>query len=217
MRIIWAASLLFAGCTADAQVAGPTVSAGYVEPAPTVVVAQPPLVEVEPGVQVVDADYDQPVFYSDSMYWRYDGGIWYSSRYHDRGWYRNDRVPERVHHIDRPERYSHYHSTVRVEGRHEGVRVEGRHEEGVRVEGRHEEGVRHEEPRHEEGVRVEGRHEEGVRHEEPRHEEPRHEEGHHEEAIRHDEAPHPTHVAPAPAKPAPAKPAPAKHDEKKKK
>lgn len=165
---------------------GPTVGVVATAPAPEPVYVAPPMVEVEPGVQVIE-DYDQPVFYSDNMYWRYDGGIWYSSRYHDRGWYRNDRVPERVHHIDHVENYRHYRSGG-------GVRVEGRHEE----------------PRHEEGVRVEGRHEE------PRHEEPRHTEGvRHEEAPRHEEH-SPARTAPPPAKKEPpAKHETVKHDEKK--
>ena len=180
MRILWAASLLtFAGCYADAQVRGPSVGivapapSVYVEPAPAPepVYVAPAMVEVEPGVQVIE-DYDQPVFYSDSLYWRYDGGVWYSSRYHDRGWYRNDRVPERVHHIDRPETYRHY----RAGG---GVRVEGRHEEhgAVHVEGRREE--------HPQPVHVEGRHEEPRREEHPVKHEERHDERKHDDKKHH--------------------------------
>ena len=38
----------------------------------------PDLVYAAPGVQVI-ADYDEPVFFSDGLYWRYSGGYWYRS------------------------------------------------------------------------------------------------------------------------------------------
>ncbi len=100
---ILSASLLLAGSLAtgclvsDARVG---YSAGY---------SSPSLVYVSPGVQVVE-DVDYPVFYSDSLYWRQDGGIWYSSRYHDRGWGRSYSVPVGVRGIERPGEYSHYRS-----------------------------------------------------------------------------------------------------------
>ena len=50
-------------------------------------VTTPNLVYVSPGVQVIE-DYDEPIFYSSNMYWRYDGGVWYQSRYHTSGWVR---------------------------------------------------------------------------------------------------------------------------------
>src|SRR3569623_2841778 len=75
--VLFAAVLTAIGCTGGAQV-HTTAEADYVAPQ---------LVEVEPGVQVV-ADYDEPVFYSDGMYWRSEGGIWYSSRYHNHAWVR---------------------------------------------------------------------------------------------------------------------------------
>src|SRR3954447_9016652 len=94
-------SVLFAiavsACTGSAQV---HTDAEYTAPT---------MVEVEPGVQVI-ADYDEPVFYSDNMYWRYEGGIWYRSSYHNRGWARVEAPPERVRHIERPEAYVHYHA-----------------------------------------------------------------------------------------------------------
>ena len=121
---------LVAGCMADAQV-------GYTQPAvmvqPAVVVAQPQpmvveagyqpppgpepvLVEVNPGVQVVQ-DYDYPVFFSGGLYWRNDGGVWMSSRWHTGGWVRNDGVPVGVRGISHPEGYVHYRAGVTV---HEG-------------------------------------------------------------------------------------------------
>ena len=107
MRSIWGALVLamgMGGCFADGQVG---YSAGYIGPQ-AVVVGQPGLVEIQPGVQVVQADYDYPVFYSDNLYWRYDGGTWYSSRWHDRGWATSYSVPARVRGIDRPYGYAHY-------------------------------------------------------------------------------------------------------------
>ena len=169
MRFIWAASILsgglLAGCFADGQVGySAGYNAGYVAPAP-VVIAQPPLVEIEPGVQVVQ-DYDYPVFYSDSLYWRYDGGVWYSSRWHDRGWVTSYNVPERVRHVDRPANYVHYRAGGGATYRgNDGYRGNERREEPRR----NEPVVRdhREEPRREEPVVRDHR-------EEPRREEPRH-------------------------------------------
>jgi hypothetical protein len=98
-------SILFAvavsACTGSAQIHS---EADY---------TAPQMVEVEPGVQVV-ADYDQPVFYNENAYWRYDGGVWYRSQYHDRGWARVEAPPVAVRHIQRPEAYVHYHGHAEV-------------------------------------------------------------------------------------------------------
>jgi hypothetical protein len=76
----------------------------YVEPSETVYIS--------PEVQVI-ADYDYPVFYSDGLYWRYEGDVWYSSSYHDRGWGEyHGSVPEHISHIDRSQNYVHYHGNV---------------------------------------------------------------------------------------------------------
>jgi hypothetical protein len=68
----------FAGCYADSQV-------GYGYAGPTAVVATP-----------------------NNLYWRYDNGLWYSSRWHDRGWATSYNVPVAVRGIDRPGAYVHY-------------------------------------------------------------------------------------------------------------
>lgn len=101
---LFSAGLAATGCYADA---------GYYGPTTAVAVAGPNMVYVDgaPGVQVV-ADYDYPVFYSDGLYWRYDGGIWYSSRWHDRGWGRSYNVPVGVRGIREPGMYAHYHGNV---------------------------------------------------------------------------------------------------------
>ncbi len=79
-------------------------------------VQTPELIEISPGVQVI-ADYDEPVFYSDNYYWRFDGGVWYRSQDHRRGWVRYEAVPERVRRIDRPSAYIHYHASAGAEVR----------------------------------------------------------------------------------------------------
>lgn len=66
----------------------------------------PDLVYAAPGVQVI-ADYDEPVFFSDGLYWRFGGGYWYSSRYYNRGWV-SARPPAAVLGIQRPQMYAHY-------------------------------------------------------------------------------------------------------------
>jgi len=66
----------------------------------------PDLVYAAPGVQVI-ADYDQPIFYADSYYWRFDHGRWARSSYYTGGWgYASP--PTNIMRIDRPQRYVHY-------------------------------------------------------------------------------------------------------------
>ena len=94
MRSLLAASLLAAalavGCAA-------TVAADAYGP---------DLVTVSPGVQVI-ADYDEPIFYSDGFYWRYNSGVWYRSTYYTGGWV-YARPPVAVMRIDRPYAYRYY-------------------------------------------------------------------------------------------------------------
>ena len=47
--------------------------------------APPPLVVVEPGVQVVP-DNDQEVFVVDGWFWHRNGGSWFRTRTHNGGW-----------------------------------------------------------------------------------------------------------------------------------
>jgi len=77
-------------------------------------VTTPDLVYVSPGVQVI-ADYDEPIFYSDNYYWRYNGGVWYRSPSHTRGWVRVSTVPVAVRRIDRPNAYIRYRATARAD------------------------------------------------------------------------------------------------------
>ncbi len=94
-----------AGCLGTATVSG---GGGYY--------AQPDLIEIEPGVQVI-VDYDEPIFYSDNYYWRNDGGVWYRSSYYNRGWV-SASPPVYVARINSPGRYRHY----RPAGYQPGVR-----------------------------------------------------------------------------------------------
>ncbi len=74
--------------------------------------AEPDLVEVSPGVWVVE-DYDEPVFWSDGWYWRYYGGVWYRSSYHTGGWV-TYRAPRAIVSIRAPHTYVRYHATGNV-------------------------------------------------------------------------------------------------------
>jgi len=66
----------------------------------------PDLVYAAPGVQVI-ADYNEPVFFSDGLYWRFSGGYWYRSPYHNHGWV-SARPPVAVLSINHPQGYAHY-------------------------------------------------------------------------------------------------------------
>jgi hypothetical protein len=107
------------GMGVQAQVVAPMPTAEIVvAPAPVAVVEEPQpvvveeayvapdLVEVSPGVQVI-ADYNEPVFFSSGLYWRNDGGVWYSSSVHTGGWARGE-APEHIRTISRPTEYAHY-------------------------------------------------------------------------------------------------------------
>jgi hypothetical protein len=90
-------SVAAAGCYSEADVG--YGGGGYV--------ASPSLVYAAPGVQVI-ADYDEPIFFSDGLYWRSYGGAWYSSRVYNGGWAMNYNVPYGVRGIREPGAYAHY-------------------------------------------------------------------------------------------------------------
>jgi hypothetical protein len=72
----------------------------------TATTVAPDLVYVGPGVQVI-ADYDEPVFYADRHYWRFDGGRWYRSSWYTGGWVYAS-PPRAVLSIERPHTYRYY-------------------------------------------------------------------------------------------------------------
>ncbi|MBX7116381.1 MAG: hypothetical protein K1X64_18795 [Myxococcaceae bacterium] len=76
------------GTSASAQV---NVQMQVGIPLPTIVFpAPPPLVVVEPGVQVVE-DYDDEVFFVDGWYWTRRDNSWFRTRRHDGHWVVVDR------------------------------------------------------------------------------------------------------------------------------
>ena len=80
----------------------------------------PELVYAGPGVQVI-ADYDEPIFFADSFYWRFYGGAWYRSTTYTGGW-GYAQPPPAIVRIERPERYTHYRPDGWTRGRGQPVR-----------------------------------------------------------------------------------------------
>ena len=74
------------------------------------------LVWVSPGVWVVE-DYGSPIFYHDSYYWMWSGGVWHRSGYYTGGFAPVTVVPHVVLGIRRPSRYVRYRAP-------RGVRVQ---------------------------------------------------------------------------------------------
>jgi hypothetical protein len=202
---------MLAGCAGEATVGYAGPAPVYVAPAP--VYAPPPMVEVDgsPGVEVV-TDYDYPVFFSDGLYWRNDGGVWYSSRYHNAGWARNERVPMGVRHIDRPEVYAHYRGGPvehRDEARHDEVRREDEHRAD---EHRADE---HRADEHRDEVRRDDEHRNEPTRNEPVHNEPTHrDEAHANIEPAHTEPNHGTATAHPVSTPPPSHTTPAKNEKK---
>lgn len=98
VSVVLSAAVL-TGCYTTGRVGYSASYSGYV--------STPDLVTISPGVQVV-ADYDEPVFYTDGFYWRFDSGHWYRSSNYATGWYYYERPPVAVMRIDRPYAYARY-------------------------------------------------------------------------------------------------------------
>ena len=123
--LVAVASLTLAGLSSGCVVRGQVRTAAYVE-------AEPELVYVSPGVYVV-AEQDEPVFYSDNYYWRYQGGVWYRSDRWGGGWVVYHSRPARFHASFRP----HAYVRVKARGRARGhVRGRGHGHGGGRGGGR---------------------------------------------------------------------------------
>lgn len=92
--------------------------------------APPPLVVVQPGVQVVE-DNDEEVFFVDNYYWVRRGPNWYRARDHRGGWavVESPRVPATIVRLP-PGQYRRYKHEVREE-KHE------KHEEKHEKHGKH--------------------------------------------------------------------------------
>ncbi len=74
--------------------------------------SMPTMVYISPGVQVIE-DHHEPVFYTSSVYWRYNGGIWYQSRNYTGGWVRVSSPPPAIVRIERPTMYVRYRASAR--------------------------------------------------------------------------------------------------------
>lgn len=102
LRVVVVA-MLFVGCAGSAHVRG------------SASISTPDLVYISPGVQVI-ADYREPIFYSDSYYWRFSGNAWYRSSSYTRGWVRY-QAPAAVLRIERPSAYVYYRGSARANAR----------------------------------------------------------------------------------------------------
>jgi len=103
------ASVAFAaGCFGTVGYSASVSSEGY----------GPDLVYAAPGVQVI-ADYNEPIFFADSLYWRYDGSRWYRSSYYTGGWV-YAAPPAAVLRIGRPHDFVHYRPQGWVARRQQG-------------------------------------------------------------------------------------------------
>jgi hypothetical protein len=112
--------------------------------------APPPLVEVQPGVQVVE-DCDDEVFFSAGWYWHPGpNGVWYRARSWRGGWVAAPPrvVPAAIVRMPRGE-YRHYRRDERREERH-ADREERHDERRADREERHDERRADREERHEE-------------------------------------------------------------------
>jgi hypothetical protein len=115
--------------TVEATVAAPEPAAEvYVEPSPAVEIAyvEPTnYVYISPEVQVIE-NFDYPVFFYGGLYYRNEGGVWYSSSWHDRGWGVTYSAPNYITRIDRPMGYAHYHADVNARVGQPGYRAPSR-------------------------------------------------------------------------------------------
>lgn len=88
-------------------------------PVPTITfTAPPPMVVVQPGVQVVE-NYDEEVFFSDNYYWARRDGRWFRTRSHQGGWVVVEpRYVPRAIVVLPPGRYRHYRHEQEQEREH---------------------------------------------------------------------------------------------------
>jgi hypothetical protein len=96
--------------------------------------AAPPLVVVEPGIQVVPQQ-EEEVFFTDGYYWTRRDGRWFRSRDHRGGWavMEERRVPPGLARMP-PGKYRHWRAEERREERREDRREERREDKRERHE-----------------------------------------------------------------------------------
>ena len=101
-------------------------------------VSAPDLVYINPDIQVI-ADYDEPIFYDRSYYWRNDGDGWSRSTTYTGGWVRVETAPVAIQHIDHPRAYVHYHAQpVEAAARTSAAAKQDNHEDHERHDGKHD-------------------------------------------------------------------------------
>ena len=96
--LLLAIALGAAGCFGEVGYSATVSSPGYAY--------GPDLVYIAPGVQVI-ADWNEPIFFTDGLYWRWDGFRWYRSTYYTGGWVYGT-PPIAVVRLGRPYAYAHY-------------------------------------------------------------------------------------------------------------
>ena len=110
------------GCAAEVvTTARPAVVVEEADPgvAPVVFAQPPALVEIEPGISVVE-NGPAAVYWIDGVYWEPRGNVWYRTSYWDEPWVSADVgvVPGVIVHRD-PARYAHYHASADARVWHE--------------------------------------------------------------------------------------------------
>jgi hypothetical protein len=125
----------------------------------------PTMVYISPGVQVIE-DYEEPIFYSSNVYWRFNGGVWYQSRSYTGGWVRVTRPPATIVRIERPSMYVHYrasaHGAAQANAQPAAMQQERREAQAERREEKHEaQQERREEKREDKQERREEKHDNG--------------------------------------------------------
>jgi hypothetical protein len=119
----------------------------------------PSMVYIGPDVQVIE-DYDEPVFYSSNVYWRYNGGVWYQSRSHTGGWVRvRTTPPTAIVRIQQPAMYVHYRASAHggaqtnasAQQEHHETQAEHREEKREEKEERREDKQERHDDKHERG------------------------------------------------------------------
>ena len=96
--------------------------------------APPPLVVIQPGIQVVE-DHDEEVFFTDGYYWHRREGNWFRTKEHNGKWVvvEEKAVPVKLVAF-KPGAYRHYKHEMREEKRE---RKEERKEEKREKHGKH--------------------------------------------------------------------------------
>jgi hypothetical protein len=97
------ASALASGCVTRDEPRTKYYSASVVVSAP----GAPDLVYVSPGVHVI-ANYGEPIFFANGLYWFNVDGLWFRSQRYTGGWAYVSRPPTAIARIQHPYAYRYY-------------------------------------------------------------------------------------------------------------